>query len=146
MMFVLFCYVSHRWLYWSDWGESALIERASMDGRGKNAIVSSGLVWPNGLAIDVHSQSLYWADAMLDKIEAANTDGSNRHVLTTLGIFHPFSLTVLQSQLYWTDWERDVVLTGSSSLYLNARHLAHLQGSRPMGIKAVSSINQPLGL
>ena len=132
-------------MYWSDWGERAVIERASMDGRERKAIVSTNLVWPNGLTIDIHTQSLYWADAMLDKIESANTDGTNRHVLTTLGVFHPFSLTVLKSQLYWTDWEMDVVLTGSSDLYLNARHLAHLNGSRPMGIKAVSTINQPLG-
>ena len=135
-----------RWLYWSDWGERALIERASMDGRQRQAIVSSGLVWPNGLTMDITSQSLYWADAMLDKIESSNADGSNRHVLTTLGVFHPFSLTVLESQLYWTDWEMDVILTGSSGIYLNARQLAHLNGSRPMGIKAVSSINQPSGI
>ena len=116
-----------------------------MDGRNRHVIVSVDLVWPNGLAIDIESQSLYWADAMLDKIESANTDGTNRHVLSTLGIFHPFSLTVLERSLYWTDWEMDVVLTGSSDLYLNARHLAHLNGSRPMGIKAVSRLNQPLG-
>ena len=116
-----------------------------MDGQQRRPIVSSNLVWPNGLAIDIQSQSLYWADAMLDKIESSNADGTNRHVLTTIGIFHPFSLTVHEAQLYWSDWEMDVILTGSSDIYLNARLLARLNGSRPMGIKAVSSANQPSG-
>ena len=116
-----------------------------MDGQNRQAIVSSDLVWPNGLTINVHSQSLYWADAMLDKIESSNVDGTNRHVLTTLGIFHPFSLTILDTELYWTDWELDVVLTGSSGLNLNARQLVRLNGSRPMGIQAVSSTRQPSG-
>lgn len=117
-----------------------------MDGNERHTIVASDLIWPNGLTIDIQSQSLYWADAMLDKIESSNVDGSNRHVLTTLGIFHPFSLTILNTQLYWSDWEVNVILTGSSALYLNARHLAHLNGSRPMGIQAVSSIRQPIGI
>ena len=117
-----------------------------MDGQQRRPIVSSNLVWPNGLTIDIQSQSLYWADAMLDKIESSNADGTNRHVLTTIGIFHPFSLTVHESQLYWSDWEMDVILTGSSDIYLNARLLARLNGSRPMGIKAVSSANQPSGI
>ena len=116
-----------------------------MDGQARQTVASSSLVWPNGLTLDTESQSLYWADAMLDKIESANVDGSNRHVLTTLGIFHPFSLTVLNSQLYWSDWDMDAILTGGSGLYLNARHLAHINGSRPMGIQAVSTRKQPLG-
>lgn len=116
-----------------------------MDGQGRQSVVSSGLVWPNGLTIDIESQILCWADAKLDKIESSNVDGTNRRVLTTLGIFHPFSLTLLHSQLYWSEWDMDVILTGSSGLYSTARHLAHVVGPRPMGIQAVSTTKQPLG-
>lgn len=117
-----------------------------MDGKSRHVIISSNLVWPNGLAIDYASQSLYWADAMFDRIESSNTDGSNRHVLTTFGIHHPFSLTVLGTNLYWSDWEVFSIMVGTSGLYLNARVLAVINGSKPMGLQAVSINRQPLGI
>ena len=117
-----------------------------MDGQGRHTVIGSSLVWPNGLAIDYESQSLYWADAMLDRIESSNTDGSNRHVLTTLGIHHPFSLTALGTNLYWSDWEVNAIMMGTSGLYLNARVFAVINGSKPMGLQAVSINRQPLGI
>ncbi len=39
------------WMYWSDWGENARIERAGLDGSNRQAIVSSDIQWPNGLTI-----------------------------------------------------------------------------------------------
>ena len=70
----------HGYMYWTDWGISARIERAYMSGAGRAAIVSSSLQWPNGVAIDFTAQKLYWTDAGLDKIERSNMDGSYRQV------------------------------------------------------------------
>ena len=117
-----------------------------MDGQGRERVVSSALVWPNGLTIDIESQLLYWADAKLDKIESSNVDGTNRHTLTDLGIFHPFSLTVLRDELYWSEWERDIVVIGSLGSAVYIKHSTHLNGTRPMGIQAVSTTKQPLGM
>ena len=41
------------------------IERASLSGRNRLAIISSGVGWPNGLNIDHDEELLYWADARL---------------------------------------------------------------------------------
>lgn len=68
------------YMYWTDWGSSARIERAYMSGGGRTAIVSSNLQWPNGVAIDFPAQKLYWTDAGLDKLERSNLDGSYRQV------------------------------------------------------------------
>ncbi|UYV74686.1 LRP6 [Cordylochernes scorpioides] len=65
-------------MFWSDWGASPRIERAAMDGSGRRAIVSSRLAWPNGLAIDLPAERLYWADAKHHIIESAGLDGQNR--------------------------------------------------------------------
>ena len=39
------------WMYWSDWGENARIERAGLDGSSRQAIVTKDIQWPNGLTI-----------------------------------------------------------------------------------------------
>ena len=76
-----------RYMYWTDWGNNARIERAYMSGVGRRAIISSSLQWPNGLAIDFSAQKLYWTDAGFDRIERSNLDGSYRQVcLSTCAI------------------------------------------------------------
>ena len=44
------------WMYWSDWGEPAKIEKAGLDGSQRTTLVSHGMYsanieWPNGLTI-----------------------------------------------------------------------------------------------
>lgn len=52
-------------MYWTDWSSNAKIERATLGGNFRTAIVSTNLVWPNGLTLDYDEQQLYWADANL---------------------------------------------------------------------------------
>lgn len=54
-----------RYMYWTDWGTSAKIERATLGGNFRTEIVNTSLVWPNGLTLDYDDQRLYWADASL---------------------------------------------------------------------------------
>ncbi|CAL8343601.1 unnamed protein product, partial [Boreogadus saida] len=53
------------YMYWTDWGPNAKIERATLGGNFRTDIVNSSLVWPNGLTLDYEEQRLYWADASL---------------------------------------------------------------------------------
>ena len=72
-------------MYWSDWGDKAKIERASMDGSNRKVIIKDNLTWPNGLAIDFDKKRLYWADAGTRKIEYSNLDGKGRVTLISSG-------------------------------------------------------------
>lgn len=64
LSFSLFLYVSPpSYLYWTDWGEHAKLERSSMDGSDRVVLISNNLGWPNGLAIDMAGSQLLWADA-----------------------------------------------------------------------------------
>jgi len=40
-----------RYLYWTDWGDMAKIERAALDGTERSVIINTSLEWPNGLTI-----------------------------------------------------------------------------------------------
>ena len=40
-----------RYMYWTDWGQNARIEKSGMDGTDRKIIIQGGLGWPNGLVI-----------------------------------------------------------------------------------------------
>ena len=54
----------YRYLFWTDWGRTPKIERSTMAGNQRRAIVMTDLGWPNGLSIDYDEDMIYWADAL----------------------------------------------------------------------------------
>jgi hypothetical protein len=49
MTMSLFCL---RYLFWTDWGHIAKIERANLDGSERKVLINTDLGWPNGLTLD----------------------------------------------------------------------------------------------
>ena len=125
----------------------AKIERISMDGDNSTrlALHSTNLVWPDGLTIDYTTQILYWADASLDKIESSNVDGSNRALLTTNLILHPFGITYHNGYLYWSDWQTDQISMTHVSAPDNVTVLVSARlDTEPMGLEVVTISRQPI--
>ncbi|XP_025940300.1 low-density lipoprotein receptor-related protein 2 [Apteryx rowi] len=91
------------YMYWTDRSSNAKIERATLGGNFRTPIVSTNLVWPNGLTLDYEEQQLYWADASLQKIERCTLTGTNREVIVSTAL-HPFAMTLFDQHIYWTDW------------------------------------------
>ncbi len=89
-------------MYWTDWGEPAKIERASMDGSDRQTIHSTELGEPNGITIDYQTQTIYWTDSELGVIEYSNTDGTNRRQLES-GLSNPYAITIEGSLVFFTD-------------------------------------------
>jgi len=101
-------------IFWTDWGARARIERAGMDGKNRIEILSGNSIrWPNGLAVDILDKRIYWADAKIKTISSSDYYG--REIRTVLHsneyLRHPFSLTVFEERLYWSDWDKEGVLT-----------------------------------
>lgn len=67
-----------RWLFWTDWGENPRIERVGMDGTERSVIISTKIYWPNGLALDVATKRVYFADSKLDFIDTCLYNGTGR--------------------------------------------------------------------
>lgn len=120
-------------MYWTDWGQPAKIERASMDGNNRTLLHSTDLFWPNCLTMDYENQILYWMDAGLDRLEKSNTDGSGRMLLSTLHIYHPFSITFYNGGLFWSDWSLKAILSTSlndlSTVYVTFGNLTLMTAS-----------------
>ena len=47
----MFCCVPFSFVYWTDWGEEAKIEKSGLNGGNRVALVTDNIVWPNGLTL-----------------------------------------------------------------------------------------------
>lgn len=94
-----------RYIFWSDWGKFPRIERANLDGRNRSAIITTKIYWPNGLAIDLIRERIYFTDAHLDYIESCDYYGRMRIQILANDLFlhHPHSLSFFENHLYWVD-------------------------------------------
>ena len=99
-------------MFWTDWGKMPKIEKCGMDGdpTSRKAIVTTRIVWPNALAIDYTIDSIWWVDAKLDLIEHCDLNGLNRRVILAQDkIFHPFSISVFEDHVYWSDFQKTAI-------------------------------------
>ena len=97
-------------MYWTAEGPPR-IQRANLDGSNVEDLVTSGLINPRGLALDVAGGKMYWLDRGTDKLERANLDGSNVEDLVTTGLLHPLSLAldVSAGKIYWLDHKTQLI-------------------------------------
>ncbi|XP_034970960.2 low-density lipoprotein receptor-related protein 4 isoform X1 [Zootoca vivipara] len=129
-------------MYWTDWGENAKLEQAGMDGSRRKVLINNNLGWPNGLAVDRAGSQLLWADAHTERIEAADLNGANRRTLLS-PVQHPYGLTLLDSHIYWTDWQTRSIHRADKNTGANVILVrANLPGL--MDIQAIDR-NHPLG-
>ncbi|XP_044007721.1 very low-density lipoprotein receptor-like isoform X2 [Aphidius gifuensis] len=99
------------WMFWTDWGDEARIERAGMDGSHRSVIVGNDVSWPNGLTLDLIGKRVYWVDAKLHIVASSNYDGTGRRtILYSLdSLRHPFSITTFEDYIYWSDWDKQTI-------------------------------------
>ena len=133
-----------RWMFWTDWGEYPRIERAGMDGNLRSTIISTKIYWPNGLALDIPNQRVYFADSKLDFIDFCNYDGSGRQqvIANNHYLLHPHSLAVFEDQIYWTDRQLNRVMQARKFRGKNESVVSHLV-SQPLSVHVQHPVLQP---
>ena len=98
--FIVFC--NGRMVYWTDAGSEPRIEKAFMDGTGRSVIHNTGLSQPTVLALDIPTQTLYWGDSHLRRVESSEVDGSNRRLIVA-GVSAPFGIVVDTNRIFFSD-------------------------------------------
>ncbi|KAL3858577.1 hypothetical protein ACJMK2_008853 [Sinanodonta woodiana] len=94
-------------MFWTDHGSDSHIGRAEMDGQNSIKFISSGVTWPNGLALDYSADRLYWSDGFTNRIESCNLDGSDRKVIHVDSEAHLMDIAYDNAgSLYYTAWNR----------------------------------------
>jgi low density lipoprotein receptor-related protein 5/6 len=92
-------------MFWTDWGEYPKVEKAGMDGKNRKTIVDRDIFWPNGIALDLENERLFWVDAKLHYIVRVDFDGNSRQLLNKGAPLHPFALAYHSDLLFWSDWQ-----------------------------------------
>ncbi|XP_058118715.1 prolow-density lipoprotein receptor-related protein 1 [Anopheles ziemanni] len=129
-------------IYWTNWNQQAAsIQRAYPSGYGLESIITGDIQMPNAITLDYQARKLYWADALLDKIERTDYDGKHRVVLAHSTPKHPFAMAVYGDLLFWTDLTIHAVIRANkysgSDVVLLRRDIA-----QPMGIVAVQKLDK----
>lgn len=148
-------YPSKGLMFWTDWGSNAKIERANMDGSNRTVLVNSTImsslglgakiVWPNGLAIDYDTDTIYWVDANSDIMATMDLNGGNLKIKMTR-LSHPYAITVDNTYVYWTDWNSKSIHRASKKTFTggkiiksdlnNVRDIHFYNASRQQGSSA----------
>uniref|UniRef100_A0A5S6QUQ5 EGF-like domain-containing protein n=1 Tax=Trichuris muris TaxID=70415 RepID=A0A5S6QUQ5_TRIMR len=116
------------YLFVTDWGKNASISRIAMDGSSMNVVHKDKLVWPNAVAIDYVRDRLYWVDAKYRLIESSRLDGTDRKVLSSSGILHPFDMTVFDDRVFWSDWSSKAIMMANVRNASDAGPVHSVQG------------------
>lgn len=95
----------HNKLYWTD--ILASIRRSNLDGTAVETLIQGPPTFdPRGIALDIESGKMFWADIFHDVIFKANLDGSSAEILID-GLGNPadVALDSIEAKIYWTDTE-----------------------------------------
>ena len=97
-------------MYWTDFITNK-IQRADLTGSNVEDLVTTGLIVPQGIALDLSNSKMYWIDAGTRKIQRADLTGSNVEDLVTTGLSGPLgiALDLINSKMYWTDFGTDKI-------------------------------------
>lgn len=133
-------------MFWTDWGTNKKIERASLNGGQRVAMVTTGLFYPNGIELDTGNKRIFWVDAGLDRVESVDYNGNNRKLLYQLSGLHPFGLTLIPPFLFFTDWVTAEDIHQLDATTGSVVRKFSVNGGRPMGIVAYGASRQPAGI
>uniref|UniRef100_A0A8C5ILG2 Nidogen 2 n=1 Tax=Junco hyemalis TaxID=40217 RepID=A0A8C5ILG2_JUNHY len=126
-----------RMIYWTDVAGRSISRAGLEPGSEPETIISSGLISPEGLAVDHLRRAVFWTDSGLDRIERARLDGSERRVLFDSDLVNPRAIAVdpVRGNLYWTDWNREAPKIETSTVNgANRRVLVHTDIGLPNGL------------
>ncbi|XP_037314639.2 low-density lipoprotein receptor-related protein 8-like isoform X3 [Pungitius pungitius] len=136
----------HGFMYWSDWGTRAKIEKAGMNGVDRQVLVADNIEWPNGITLDVANRRLYWVDSKLHLIASVDLNGAHRrtHVSSAERLGHPYALAVFEDRIYWTDRDRSSVFMANRLTGQDIHSLAENLND-PHDIVVFHQLRQPQG-
>nr|KAF6460524.1 hypothetical protein HJG59_011438 [Molossus molossus] len=129
-------------MYWSEVGGEPRIEQAGMDGSRRKVLINEGLGWPTSLVIDQLSWKIFWSDGKFHCIGSANLDGTGISMLQLTQIKSPFSVAVLEDEVFWSETKTRTVqrmkkMTGKNRAVLIKRI------EQPYGLKIMHQVLQP---
>uniref|UniRef100_A0A4W3HW84 Low-density lipoprotein receptor-related protein 1-like n=1 Tax=Callorhinchus milii TaxID=7868 RepID=A0A4W3HW84_CALMI len=134
-------------IFWSDWGEPAVIEKAGMNGVDRQLLVTQDIQWPNGIALDLVNSHLYWVDSKVHSLSCVSLNGQDRRTVLQSQEFlaHPFSLAIFEDHVFWIDGGNEALFRASKLTGENVVTLAS-NLKEPRDIIVYHELIQPPGI
>nr|XP_054763625.1 uncharacterized protein LOC129270250 [Lytechinus pictus] len=90
-------------VFWTDQYNGIL--RGSLDGSNQYTLYSN-TYRPDGLALDLMHQTVYWTDADLDEINSISYNGTMKQIIINTDLDIPRAIVIQQELrvMFWTDW------------------------------------------
>uniref|UniRef100_A0A673MJU7 EGF-like domain-containing protein n=1 Tax=Sinocyclocheilus rhinocerous TaxID=307959 RepID=A0A673MJU7_9TELE len=136
-----------NFMFWSDWGTPAKIERGGLNGGDRHALVTDNIIWPNGITLDLLNRRLYWVDSKLHTLSSISMQGDGRRtlIIDQGKLAHPVGLTVFEEKVFWTDVSNNAILSANRVTGKDITKVAeHL--SSPEDIVLYHNLKQPSGI
>ncbi|ETE65023.1 Low-density lipoprotein receptor-related protein 4, partial [Ophiophagus hannah] len=129
-------------IYWCEIGVESKIKKAGMDGSNKEVLIDDEIGWPTSIAIDFLSWRIFWSDDKFHSIGSAFLDGSDMKIFQLAEIHSPFSVSIFEDYIYWTDMQTRIVQMIDKRTAKKRRVLLKSHG-QPYGLKVMHEVLQP---
>lgn len=133
-------------MFFAKWEKSSL-DRAHMDGTDIISLVSSKIVYPLDITLDLANEHVYWVDSYSDIIERIDYDGKNRTPLKKypnteyIKLLH--SIVVFENAIHVISWHNNHSIIHMDRLDSKVSHRAVTGLSRPYGLLVFHRQRQP---
>ncbi|GBP36075.1 Low-density lipoprotein receptor-related protein 1 [Eumeta japonica] len=121
-------------MYWTQWASAGAlgaaragrISAARMDGAEPRTLLAEDLHWPNGLTLLRATNTLYWCDTYLNKIESMNADGTGRRIVAQHSagtpLSKPYGLALHEGLVLWSEHDTGLVRRLWNASYSDTLH------------------------
>ena len=133
-------------MIWSVAGTHPTIEKASLSGKQRVAVVTTHLLNPNGIDLDRGNKRIFWVDAAYDTVESVNYNGRDRKILFQQHGLHPFGVALIAPLMFFTDWNTLLEVHKLDASTGEVLRSFSINGGIPMSIVAYDSTRQPPGI
>lgn len=136
------------YLFFSDWDEDEpRIERSTLSGDERMKIFSlksTNGAWPNGVTLDYSKKRVFFLDAKSKEIHSIDYNGGkHKRILRNPDyLHHPFSITIYQNDLYWSDWRLNAIITANKFSGSNVT-IFYQTSIQPFDVKIMHPTRQP---
>eukprot|EP00062_Callorhinchus_milii_P008174 gi/632950593/ref/XP_007890808.1/ PREDICTED: low-density lipoprotein receptor-related protein 1-like isoform X2 [Callorhinchus milii] len=133
-------------IYWSDWGEPAKIEKAGMNGVARRLLVTREIQRPNGITLDLVKNRLYWVDSKLHCLSSVDLGGEDRRtiLLSQKFLTQPLGIAIFEDRIFWIDGDSKAIYGANKFTGMDiATFASNLKD--PHDIIAYHELTQPTG-
>ena len=134
----------NRLMFWNSQG-GYKVKKSNLDGTQCFAIVTSNIIWPNGITLDRRNKLVYWVETWNGAVNSVDYNGNNRTLLFQQNYFSSDTVSLISPYLFVIGQHRNRIykIDVFNGTLVGVKSLSH---GRVWGLVAYYSYRQTSGL